>query len=431
MIPIIPRLVGTKYFIEHNNGYFYVQTNLNAPNFEWYKTLDFKNKSILLEHASDKFLQRIEMFANFALIWYRNNVGSPRFGIWNFYTDSFLDQLEHIFPQSSFSVQPSFGDMESKIIRSFESDCFFFVNSSLVQPPSLYVFDARKLTANGIIVPTLSDPYLKSYTQIHTLVPSNNVHVPIDIFRPSSLAPRPTLLIAYGAYGSFIDPKYDPEMIPFLYKNYVVAICHPRGDGDLGAEWYEHGKYDKKENTFIDVQTCAKALIEYGISDPKSLIFKGRSAGGLVSGSAMNWKYEGSSLFKVIVAHVPFVDPTYDMHKAHVPWTPYEWFEWGNPNDDKILQAMLKYSPYLNMDSSSPPALYVSSGLEDSRVPFWEPIKYVAKWRSLGHDRIMLRVNKGGHFISSIHESAEWIAFVVDIIEQREMIRFQNQQRLE
>lgn len=96
--------------------------------------------------------------------------------------------------------------------------------------------------------------------------------------------------------------------------------------------------------------------------------------------------------------------------------------EWGNPNADaSILKVMKTYSPYHNIRQmlDNVPALYVSSGLHDSRVPFWEPLKFVAKMRTSQQAanatrNIVMRVSDSGHFeASNVETTSEWLAFVL------------------
>lgn len=187
----------------------------------------------------------------------------------------------------------------------------------------------------------------------------------------------------------------------------------------MGARWYKDGKFDLKANTFLDTASCIDHLIDLGYTKPGMIGLKGRSAGGLVAGDAI---VSPLSKADVVIAHVPFIDPIYDMIDDSVPWTAYEWSEWGNPETNtSILDAMVAYSPYHNivdMDVDGP-AVYVSSGVNDPRVPFWEPLKFVAKLRTRnsGDRPILMRVDYGGHF--SAHASlatSEWIAFLISQI---------------
>jgi oligopeptidase B len=137
-----------------------------------------------------------------------------------------------------------------------------------------------------------------------------------------------------------------------------------------------------------------------------------RSAGGLIAGYAINH-------FKniaVVVTQVPFIDPIGDMIDETVPWTSYEYFEWGNPaKNASILAAMMGYSPYLNIKSQKYPAIMVTAGFKDSRVPFWEPTKFVARLRASNHSsqNIILKVNEEGHFSKNQKELIQIYAYLL------------------
>jgi oligopeptidase B len=95
-------------------------------------------------------------------------------------------------------------------------------------------------------------------------------------------------------------------------------------------------------------------------------------------------------LFKAIIAHVPFVDVINTMLDDSLPLTTMEYNEWGNPNDKQAFDYMLSYSPYDNVARQSYPNMLVVAGLNDPRVTYWEPAKWVAKLRDLKTDGNLL-----------------------------------------
>ncbi|MGH3732693.1 MAG: S9 family peptidase [Acidimicrobiales bacterium] len=200
------------------------------------------------------------------------------------------------------------------------------------------------------------------------------------------MEPSPVLLYGYGSYEISIDPAFSSLRLSLLDRGIIFAIAHVRGGGEMGRSWYEMGRLAQKPTTFSDFVAVARALIERGWTTPQLLAARGGSAGGLLMGAAMN---QAPELFHAIVAEVPFVDVVTTMLDDSLPLTAGEWEEWGNPDTSATsYRTMISYSPYDNVrtanDDSTPvayPHLYATGGLNDSRVGFWEPAKWVLKLR--------------------------------------------------
>ncbi|KAF9569140.1 hypothetical protein EC968_002733 [Mortierella alpina] len=271
---------------------------------------------------------------------------------------------------------------------------------------------------------------------------------------------------AYGAYGALTAPKFNPlVMLPLLHRGFIYAIVHPRGDGVMGREWYADGKQENKMNTFYDVEDVLLHLRDSGMVEKEAVVIEGRSAGGLVSGWIANRWGEieapppGSTIgeggkakknivremVKVVLAQVPFVDVIADMSDPDVPWVEYEWAEWGSPLESReVFEVMKRYSPYDRIRNQPYPAMMIMGGLSDGRVSYAEPLKFVAKMRSIDgktndcepseeedneepengstltkdtkmcagrHDTpLLLRLEDGGHFSGN---SSLWMAFAI------------------
>jgi oligopeptidase B len=246
--------------------------------------------------------------------------------------------------------------------------------------------------------------------------------VPISIVHRRGLArdgSNPALILGYGAYELSSDPMFDPVRLSMLDRGFVFAIAHVRGGGEMGREWYEDGKFLTKTNTFDDFIACAVELIDQGYTSPRHLAIRGRSAGGLLIGAVLNARPD---LFACAVAQVPFVDALTTMLDESIPLTVNEYEEWGDPNDPEFYDYMKSYSPYDNVRRVAYPAVLVTAGLNDPRVPYWEPAKWVAKLRSttLSSRPILLKTDlESGHSgpsgrYESWREEAFVSAFVVD-----------------
>jgi len=233
----------------------------------------------------------------------------------------------------------------------------------------------------------------------------DGARVPISLVHRRDLAlPAPCLLYGYGAYEHSIDPTFSHHRLSLLDRDMVYAVAHVRGGGEMGRAWYENGRMENKVNTFSDFIACANHLVDEGIARPDALAGRGASAGGLLIGAVAN---RAPGLFAALVAEVPFVDCLTTMLDADLPLTVGEWEEWGNPlADEAAYHRMLAYSPYDNVVGHNPdgspriyPSLFVTAGLNDPRVSYWEPAKWVAKIRALSPaTRVLLRTELGaGH----------------------------------
>jgi oligopeptidase B len=177
----------------------------------------------------------------------------------------------------------------------------------------------------------------------------------------------------------------------------VWALAHPRGGGELGRQWYLHGKLLEKRNTFSDFISSAEHLVAERWTSPDRLAIRGGSAGGLLVGACLSLR---PSLFAAVVAEVPFVDVVNTMHDETLPLTVTEWEEWGDPRDPVYEAYMASYSPYDNVPAGDVPALLVTAGLNDPRVSYHEPAKWVAKLRATatGDRPLLLHTELGaGH----------------------------------
>jgi oligopeptidase B len=231
---------------------------------------------------------------------------------------------------------------------------------------------------------------------------------------------NPTLLYGYGSYGVTMDAYFSSTRLSILDRGFVFAIAHIRGGEDLGREWYEDGKLLKKKNTFTDFIDCSKFLIKEKYTSPKHLYAEGGSAGGLLMGAVVNMAPE---LYNGVIAQVPFVDVITTMLDDTIPLTTGEYDEWGNPNEKKSYDYMLSYSPYDNVKAQNYPNMFVSTGLHDSQVQYWEPAKWVAKLRTQKTNDTVLYLNTNmdaGHGGASgrfeaLKELAKEFSFMLDL----------------
>jgi oligopeptidase B len=231
---------------------------------------------------------------------------------------------------------------------------------------------------------------------------------------------NPFLLYAYGSYGYSMDPHFSTTRLTLLDRGFIFAIAHIRGGEDLGRQWYEDGKLLKKKNTFTDFIDCSKFVISEKYTSPEHLYAEGGSAGGLLMGAIVNM---APNLYNGVIAQVPFVDVMTTMLDDSIPLTTGEYDEWGNPNVKKYYDYMRSYSPYDNVTAQDYPNMFISTGLHDSQVQYWEPAKWVAKLRVMktNNKQLFLYTNMdAGHGgasgrFESLKELAKEFAFLLDL----------------
>jgi oligopeptidase B len=229
----------------------------------------------------------------------------------------------------------------------------------------------------------------------------------------------PLLVIGYGSYGMSYDATFSPNRPSLMDRGFVVAIAHVRGGAELGEGWYEDGRLMKKKNTFTDFVDATEALVAAGWGAADQVFASGGSAGGLLMGVVAN---EAPSKYRGIVLDVPFVDVVSTMLDDTIPLTANEWTQWGDPREKAAHDYMLSYSPYDNLRVQAYPAMLVTTGLWDSQVQYFEPVKYVARLRTRKTDRnpLLLAVNmNAGHGGASgryaeLAEIAREYAFMLD-----------------
>lgn len=248
--------------------------------------------------------------------------------------------------------------------------------------------------------------------------------VPISLVRRADVpldGSAPCLLYGYGSYEISIEPGFSAARLSLLERGVVFAIAHVRGGGEMGRRWYEEGKFLAKPNTFSDFAACADHLVDADVTARDRLAIRGGSAGGLLVGAVLNLRPD---LCEAAVAEVPFVDVVTTMSDPSIPLTVIEYDEWGNPEQPAYLEVMRSYSPYDNVRATSYPAMYVSAGLNDPRVQYWEPAKWVAKLRTTatGGGPILLRTEMGAGHAGPSGRYEAWkdesrvLAFVLDRI---------------
>jgi oligopeptidase B len=413
---VAPRAPDVEYDVDHGGDWLYLLTNRDGAR-------DFKVMRAPVSHPASwtewlpardgVFVESVEVFRDFAVVLERAG-GLRRLRV----TDLASGDSHYVdFPEPAYGVvldeNPEFA---TRLIR--------FTYSSLITPDSVYDYDVQARTRELRKRDEVLGGYDPSLYRVERLMAPvrDGARVPVSLVYRAPLARdgrRPLVLYAYGAYGHIIEPTFSSARLSLLDRGFVYAIAHVRGGQDMGRAWYDEGKMFGKMNTFFDFIDCAEYLVRERYTSNDRLVAHGGSAGGLLMGAIANL---GGDLFHAVVADVPFVDVINTMLDASIPLTAQEWEQWGNPADAGAYGYMRKYSPYDNVRRGVYPRMLVTSGVNDSRVAFWEPAKWVAKLRTHKTDShpLLLKMNMGaGHGGATgryerLKETAFRYAFIID-----------------
>lgn len=379
---IVKRRDKHYYSVDHGGRDFYVLTNDTHKNFRLASTgeeaLAPENWTSVIDGSDSRYITNFQALKDRLIVSYRED-GLDQVAILE--SDADLQPLE--FEEAVYSV--GFGSSSSGPNPSHIRIYF----SSLVTPSTTFDYElatGERFVRKMQVIPSGYDASL--YTSERRMAKSHDgVLVPVSIVYRKDTAldgTAPLYLRAYGAYGSSSSPSFSTTIKSWLDRGFVYAIAHIRGGSEMGYHWYEDGKLDKRMNTFLDFIAVAHYLIEENFTTSKRIAITGGSAGGTLMGVVVN---EAPELWGAVVSHVPFVDVLNTMLDESLPLTPIEWPEWGNPITDKEAYEYIKsYSPYDQLAAKEYPPMLVTAGLNDPRVTYWEPAKYVAKLRHLKTD---------------------------------------------
>ena len=392
---IEPRQRDHEYWADHLGDAFYIRTNDRAPNFRLMKapeaTPSRDHWTDVIGARPDVFLESFELFRNYLVVLERSQ------GLFRLRIRPMNGNAEHWVDFGEPAYVASLGDNPEP-----DTDWLRYEYTSLTTPESVYDYNMgtkEKVLRKRDEVLGGFDP-ANYRTERIWAVAHDGTHIPISlVYRKSLFRPgrNPLLLYGYGSYGFSTDPEFSSPVLSLLDRGFVYAIAHVRGGEELGRSWYEDGKLLHKRNTFTDFIDCARYLVRKRYADSRYVFAEGGSAGGLLMGAVVNM---APSVFKGVVAQVPFVDVMTTMLDASIPLTTGEYDEWGDPNKKIYYDYMLSYSPYDNVTARRYPNLMVTTGLHDSQVQYWEPAKWVAKLRALKTDqnRLVLITNmEAGH----------------------------------
>ena len=387
------RQTGHDYYVDHADAGFYIRSNKDHQNFGIYlaETTAAPWQTLTLGDRRT-YIRAHKLFKNQMII------------------QESIDGLDHIrvcdlnggadhhitFPEAACDAGLGHNSQ-------YDQDFVRVTYSSMITPATVFDYDViqRQLTTRKI--QEIPSGYDKScYKTERLMVPvRDGAEVPVSLVYSRNWRKnnsQPLHLYGYGAYGHGMAPSFSAPRISLLDRGFVYAIAHIRGGDELGRDWYEAGKLEKRTNSFNDFVDVARYLQKTGYAAPGGVSISGGSAGGELIGASVN---QDPALFKACVLHVPFVDVLNTMLDVSLPLTPIEWPEWGNPVEDKqAFDLIASYCPYTNIKPQAYPPMMVTGGLNDPRVTYWEPAKWTAKMRhcKTNDTLLVMKINMGaGH----------------------------------
>ena len=390
------RETGVEYDIDHvvrgGKDQWLVTHNAHGPNFEvsWVDANanplpGIRDLDILVPHNDDVRIEGVDTYRDFATLSYRRG-GIPRVAVMQLVDDHFSDFEEINFDEEIYSAGSAGNpEWDAPVIR--------LSYTSYTQPAQLFQYriatGERTLLKEQEVPGGYNADEYEAYRE--WAIAKDGTQIPVSIVKRKDLAtdsPRPALLYGYGSYEASMDPGFSVSRLSLLDRGMLYVVAHVRGGGEMGRLWYDEGKLMAKKNTFTDFIDVADHLINNQLTSPEVLVAEGGSAGGLLVGAVANM---APDRFKGIQAVVPFVDPLTSILKPELPLTVGEWEEWGDPyHDPEVYDYMATYAPYENVSAQDYPDILAVTSLNDTRVLYVEPAKWIAKLR---------QVATGGEFL--------------------------------
>jgi oligopeptidase B len=379
-VTVLPRRDGIEYSVEHavvdGQNRFLILHNDGAVNFTLVEApvVDPTTQRTLIAHRDDVRLDAVDAFVGHLVVSYRG-AALPRIQLWPINGADYGRPEEISFDSELMSTGVGANP-------NWDSPKLRIGAGSFVTPVRIYDLDL--VTGERTLLreqPVLGEYRREDYVERRDWAyAADGARIPVSIVHRSDIEfPAPALVYGYGAYEMCEDPRFSIARLSLLDRGMVFVIAHVRGGGEMGRLWYEHGKLLQKKNTFTDFVAVAKHLVDSGLTRPEQLVALGGSAGGLLMGALANM---APDLFAGILAQVPFVDPLTTILDPSLPLTVTEWDEWGNPlSDSDVYRYMKSYSPYENIAAQNYPPILAMTSLNDTRVYYVEPAKWVAALR--------------------------------------------------
>ncbi|MFM2031329.1 MAG: hypothetical protein RLZZ297_94 [Chloroflexota bacterium] len=384
MTCVVPRVTGVLADVAVAGERLYLQTNADAVNFcVRTRLVDESAWQSVVPHRSDTTIEHVTAFASGVVLWIRRD-GLPGIEFF-FHGKTELQRIE--MPDAAYAL----GDPHTS---EYATDTLVYEYATPVHPRATYAYELGTRHQTLRHRETLACAHDPADYRIQRLAVNgrDGTAIPLTVVTRADFvadSSAPALQLGYGAYGANLSLGFFSERLSLLDRGVVLAFAHVRGGGENGREWYLDGKLAHKQHTFDDFIDCGRYLVAQGYTSSARFACFGRSAGGLLVGAVIT---QAPELFRAAIALVPFVDVINTMCDASIPLTVPEYEEWGDPNDPVAAATMTAYAPYENVRCQPYPALLTTASLNDPRVPFWEPAKWVAALRATNPDGTFLLV---------------------------------------
>jgi len=427
----LPHERDHEYQLEHLGDAFIIRTNWQARNFRLMQVPvgsdgDRAEWRDVVAHRDDTFIEDFDVFNGFLAVSVRSG-GLAKISIRPWSRDQssaggalFVQGGAEFFIASDEAAYAT----SISVNEELDTELLRYAYSSLTTPTTVYDYNVR--TREKTLLKR--DPVVGAFdpgdyrTEFLFATARDGTRIPVSLVYRHGVVrdgSAPLLQYAYGAYGLSMDPSFSSARLSLIDRGFVFAIAHVRGGQEMGRAWYDDGRKLHKKNSFTDFVDVTRHLVAERYAAGDKVFAMGGSAGGLLVGAVANLSPDD---YRGMVVQVPFVDVVTTMLDDSIPLTTNEYDEWGNPNEREDYEYMLSYSPYDNVGAQRYPAMFVTTGLWDSQVQYYEPAKWVAKLRALksGENAVFLHVDmeaghggKSGRF-QRYRQIAMEYAFVLD-----------------
>jgi len=388
---IKPIILGFDYdtnVIDHQNGYFIMQTNLDAPNKRVVKVSVEKPDANNWENV----IPETENVLNV------NTASGYIFALYMVDAVSKVKQYNFDGKLVRHIELPGIGTA-SGFRGKVDDETIYYSFTNYINPGSIYSFVPKTGESKLYKKPEIdfNADNFESKQVFYTSKDGTKVPMIISYKKGTELnGKNPTILYAYGGFNISLTPSFSIANAVWMEQGGIYAVPNLRGGGEYGKAWHDAGTKLQKQNVFDDFIAAAEYLIENNYTSSDYLAIRGGSNGGLLVGATMTQRPE---LMKVALPAVGVMDMLrYHTFTAGAGWA----YDYGTADDSKEMFEYLKgYSPVHNVkEGTAYPATMVTTGDHDDRVVPAHSFKFAAELqeKQAGKNPTLIRIEtNAGH----------------------------------